>query len=84
MKFAIANEMHCGALRIYFISRYAEHIISRRLARHFKLGSAEHFIFPHSFRHTVLAIAKTSPLPCLHIFKEYKAKMAESIEHDLL
>ena len=38
--------------------------------------------FTHSFRHTVLAIAKTSPIPCVNIFKEYKAKSLWSIEHD--
>ena len=33
---------------------------------------------------SLLPKAKTSPIPYVHIFKEYKAKMAESIEHDLL
>ena len=45
--------------------------------RHFTLGSAEHFIPPYSYTEITSNIY-------VHIFKEYKAKMAESIEHDLL
>jgi len=83
LKFANANEVHYGALG--FISFHdAESIISRRLCRHFKFSLPNISLFPTLYEHSGHCNTEITSNICVHIFKEYKAKMAESIEHDLL
>ena len=46
MKYADANEMHCGAWG-FILFHDAGGIISWRLCRHFMFSKVEHFILPH-------------------------------------
>jgi len=65
-----------------FISHRAKRDISQFLpGNYFTFGIAEYFTFSEHLGHCNTEI--TSNI-YVQIFKEYKAKMAESIEHDLL